>query len=675
MATKGGNKSVLQICGIDTGGIETLVINLIHGLKDRFNFEMYTKTPRNPENKMKLDQMSVKIHYYDNISKSKVGYVFSLIRHLYNNHYDIIHSHNLFSSGVNMFAGWLTGIPIRIAHAHNSHAEVEYTIKRRVYEFLMKLMIRFFATDMIAVSEEAAKFVFGKKSMNNTKTRIIPNGINLDEFNKGKYCPHAIYKEFGLNPNDVHFVTVARFSREKNHFFLIDTFLEVTKNINDAHLTLVGDGELKTEVEKYVSQKGLKEKVTFTGNRSDVPSILSSMNYFLLPSRGEGYGIVFIEAQAMGLYCFASDAVPKSVDMGNISFISLENSPFQWASKIAQIHFNYDIKEIEPELLQPFSIKAAESKIAEIYSKKLKSMNMLARFLAKFKIQTYNIGIIQSSCQDILDNLSEMKIVWLEHRFKDRFFADPFLLWQDDINYYLLAEEFIFWEGKGKIAFLTVDKKSFSLKEKQTIIEEPYHLSYPFCEEGGKTVLVESCAADKSYEYHLSEDRRSVLKKKLVSNVGLIDQTRLKKDGIEWLFATDVKSPLSQLNIFYRYKPSKCFIPLDGNPVKNDIRTARPAGRFFLYGDKLIRPVQDSENRYGYCIRLMEVLNLDMQGLVEQEIACIKSENNPPFNETFHTFNVYDNFIIVDGSRDFIRFPMKIIYRLLLLLKQISAKQ
>ncbi|MGI6140544.1 MAG: glycosyltransferase [Caldicoprobacterales bacterium] len=675
MASNLGKKSVLQICGIDTGGIETLVINLIHGLKDRYDFEMYTNTPKNSENKIKLEQMSVKINYYDDVLKSKTGYVFSLIRHLYNNRYDIIHSHNLFSSGVNMFAGWLTRIPIRIAHAHNSHAEVEYTLWRRIYEFLMRLMMRIFATDMIAASDEAAKFVFGKKSMNNRKTRIIPNGINLDEFNKEKYNPYVILEELELNPSDVHFVTVARFSHEKNHFFLIDTFLEVSRIINNAHLTLVGDGELKAEIAEYVNQKGLKKKVTFTGNRGDVPSILSAMDYFLLPSRGEGYGAVFVEAQAMGLYCFASDAVPRCVDMGNISFISLENPPCQWASKIAQTHYNNKKKVIKPELLQSFSIKSAERKIAEIYSKEFKFINIFTRFLSKFKIQTYNIGIIQSSCQDILDNLSEMKIVWLKHRFKDRFFADPFLLWQDDINYHILAEEFIFWEGKGKITLLTADKKSFSLKEKQTIIEEPYHLSYPFCEEGGKTVLVESCAAGKSFEYHLSEDRRTVLKKELVANVGLIDQTKLKKDGIEWLFATDASSPLSKLNLFYRYTPAQCFIPIESNPIKNDIRTARPAGRFFSYDNKLIRPVQDSENRYGYCIRLMEVLNLDMRGIAEREIACIKSENNPPFNETFHTFNVYENFVIVDGSRDFIRFPMKIIYRLLLLLKQIRIKQ
>ena len=107
--------------------------------------------------------------------------------------------------------------------------------------------------------------LFSVKSMNNRKTRIIPNGINLDEFNKEKYNPYVILEELELNPSDVHFVTVARFSHEKNHFFLIDTFLEVSRIINNAHLTLVGDGELKAEIAEYVNQKGLKKKSHLQG--------------------------------------------------------------------------------------------------------------------------------------------------------------------------------------------------------------------------------------------------------------------------------------------------------------------------------------------------------------------------------------------------------------------------
>ena len=352
MASNLGKKSVLQICGIDTGGIETLVINLIHGLKDRYDFEMYTNTPKNSENKIKLEQMSVKINYYDDVLKSKTGYVFSLIRHLYNNRYDIIHSHNLFSSGVNMFAGWLARSR-QNCYAHNSHA-VEYTLWRRIYEFLMRLMMRIFATDMIAASDEAAKFVFGKKSMNNRKTRIIPNGINLDEFNKEKYNPYVILEELELNPSDVHFVTVARFSHEKNHFFLIDTFLEVSRIINNAHLTLVGDGELKAEIAEYVNQKGLKKKVTFTGNRGDVPSILSAMDYFLLPSRGEGYRSV---CRSPGHAVLFLHQMLPGVWIWNISFYFI-GPAMQWDQNCRYIII---IRKSNKRNLQSFS-KSAERK-------------------------------------------------------------------------------------------------------------------------------------------------------------------------------------------------------------------------------------------------------------------------------------------------------------------------
>lgn len=70
----------------------------------------------------------------------------------------------------------------------------------------------------------------------------------------------------------------------------------------------------------------------------------------------------------------------------------------------------------------------------------------------KFLIQTYNVGIIRKNIGDVLkEGIEKNDITWLKHNFKDRFFADPFLIKEDAFFYYVLVEEFIFWEEKGKI--------------------------------------------------------------------------------------------------------------------------------------------------------------------------------------------------------------------------------
>jgi hypothetical protein len=95
----------------------------------------------------------------------------------------------------------------------------------------------------------------------------------------------------------------------------------------------------------------------------------------------------------------------------------------------------------------------------------------------------------------------------------------------------------------------------------------------------------------------------------------------------------------------------------------------------FYVDSRLIRPVQDNEKAYGHRVKLMEVYEISKRGIKEKEIITLSSIHNGPYNETFHTFNVYNGFILVDGSRHFIRFPMKLAYKAaILLVKAINKK-
>jgi hypothetical protein len=161
----------------------------------------------------------------------------------------------------------------------------------------------------------------------------------------------------------------------------------------------------------------------------------------------------------------------------------------------------------------------------------------------KFRVQTYNIGIIRKDFTEIKNELALGEIAWLSHSYKDRYFADPFLLRQDEVNFFILAEEYIFWEEKGKIVLLTIDKNSFTLKKKSLLIEEPFHISYPFCEENGRIITVEASASGMTYECYLTADGTNVQGKKIIAYTGLIDQTLFIKDNIEWILATDIDKP------------------------------------------------------------------------------------------------------------------------------------
>ncbi len=279
----------------------------------------------------------------------------------------------------------------------------------------------------------------------------------------------------------------------------------------------------------------------------------------------------------------------------------------------------------------------------------------------KFKILTYNVGIIRKPIGDILKSgINKGDIQWLSHPHKDRFFADPFLWHEDDENYYILCEEYMFFEEKGKITLLTISKRDFKLLERKIIIEEKTHLSFPYCQVDSDYIIPESSASGKSKVYFFKDGER--ISEKVMFDEGLID-TSFYKDasGQTWMFTAKTKIPSTELYL-YRLDGEK-WIPVHNNPIISNNRVTRSAGRFFEYNGKVYRPVQDCKGRYGRQTKILEIKNVSEEGVIYEEAQTLNSFENPPYDETFHTFNTYGDFTIVDGSKDFVRFPAKIAYK------------
>ncbi len=281
----------------------------------------------------------------------------------------------------------------------------------------------------------------------------------------------------------------------------------------------------------------------------------------------------------------------------------------------------------------------------------------------RFRILTYNIGFILKPVQDVIKNgITRGDIHWMKHKYKDRFFADPFLWKRDDYFYYILCEEYLFFEEKGKITLLKVDKKHLELAERVVLIEEDTHLSFPFCEENGNYIIPESVLSGQCVKYFMSRNGRSIEKKEIIFPEGLIDTIFYKDEcGMQWMLTAKKNIPSSELYIYYKCGGN--YQPVKHNPAVSDNRITRSAGRMFTVNGRIYRPVQDCKGRYGRQTKILEIIRLDKNGIDFKEVKTLNSFENPPFDETMHTFNVYDKVIIVDGSRDILRFPMKFFYK------------
>lgn len=183
---------------------------------------------------------------------------------------------------------------------------------------------------LIALHEDMKRELdqrFGK-----TDTVVIRNGVDMGAFREVSCTREEKRERVGI-PADAYVVGhVGRFSKEKNHAFLLRVFHKVIEKKPNAHLLLVGSGDLKDEIVQTVAGLGLEDRVTVLSHRSDIPELLRAMDVMVFPSFFEGLSVVLVEAQASGLKCVVSDSINPANFLSETTIpVSLSESVDAWA--------------------------------------------------------------------------------------------------------------------------------------------------------------------------------------------------------------------------------------------------------------------------------------------------------------------------------------------------------
>lgn len=285
-------------------------------------------------------------------------------------------------------------------------------------------------------------------------------------------------------------------------------------------------------------------------------------------------------------------------------------------------------------------------------------------FFKKFIIGEWNLGISNQSFNELFSNVKQgdtvkLNVQWMHHHHYNSFYADPFIYKVSKDNVKILAEEYFFTRSKGVISILDIDRKTAILKHKSVVLEETCHLSYPFYDNLRNTVTPESFRNGNWSEYNF--DGSSVSKKRIITDLPLIDATPVEHNGKWYLFATTQPNALDELLIYYSDHREGPYYSHKGNPIKKDIRTSRCGGKFFSYNGQLFHPVQESTHRYGETMHIMRVTDLTPSTFSEELFCHLSIQNPGKFRLGFHTFNFQEDFIIVDGFREQFR-PLFVTY-------------
>lgn len=259
------------------------------------------------------------------------------------------------------------GIGKRIFHAHNprNNLNLKTVISTKVYDYLLQRE----ATELVACSKSAGNSRFGNKDF-----QVLKNVIDTDRFAYRLEDRRYIREKLHIEKKVVVGV-VGRFAAQKNPEFLLECFAEYNKLNKESVLLWIGDGELQEKIQDRAKNMGLKGACLFVGRKNNIEKWYSAMDLFLLPSKFEGMGIVFLEAQCTGLPCFGSTNVPIETEVTELMHrISLKQEANYWATAMKRvIDMSGDRRSRASEFINAgYTHEATKSDLLNMYEKWIK---------------------------------------------------------------------------------------------------------------------------------------------------------------------------------------------------------------------------------------------------------------------------------------------------------------
>jgi len=258
----------------------------------------------------------------------------------------------------------------------------------------------------------------------------------------------------------------------------------------------------------------------------------------------------------------------------------------------------------------------------------------------------YNIGFIENPLEDII-NGDPISIKWVKHKYKDRWFADPFILDVTDDSYIVLVEEWYDPIKRGRISKLIINKSTYELTSIKPILELESHLSFPSIQREGEHIYLtpENSASGKLTRYLYDPETDQTTFCNIVSKERLTDSIFFNYRGEKLMFSTKLPDANGRELGIYKKQKDGTYIQYDSYLFDENI--SRMAGDLFECNGKLYRPAQVCIKSYGDAVSLQEVL-YEKGKFYFKELRRIYSPS-PKYDIGFHTFNVFKNYIVVDG--------------------------
>ncbi len=268
--------------------------------------------------------------------------------------------------------------------------------------------------------------------------------------------------------------------------------------------------------------------------------------------------------------------------------------------------------------------------------------------------EIWQVGLVHAPIARFLDPAFEPQVQWLANARPHHFYADPFLSIESS-GLRILVEEYDYQlDPVGRIGELAWRDGRFH-PPAQRIFSAPTHMSYPFLFswEGERYCIPESWQrnAVRLHRWDRGGERWDD-GRTLLDGIAAVDSTVVRHEDRWWLFCTEKGAGVDcRLLVYYADSLEGPWKPHLANPVKVDLRSARPGGTPFAAAGSLYRPAQDCSESYGCRLSLNRIRTLTPSVFAEDTVRVLRPSPSWPCRDGFHTLSGDGDWTILDAKR------------------------
>jgi glycosyltransferase involved in cell wall biosynthesis len=247
-----------------------------------------------------------------------LGLIRTLIRRFRAACPDVVHTHLLHADLHGTLAARRAGVPYVVSSRHNDDKFRRVLPVRLLNRWLWR------QTDAgIAISEAIRQFSIAVEGVPAERIHTVHYGLDPSSINVPPDAGATLRASLNLPADTVLVGSVCRLIEQKGLIYGLRGFAEIADRIPQAHYVLTGDGLLRPELEAEVHALGLADRVHFLGWRDDARAVMAGLDVLLAPSLWEGFGLVFLEAMALGVPVISTrvSAIPEVVVDGETGWL------------------------------------------------------------------------------------------------------------------------------------------------------------------------------------------------------------------------------------------------------------------------------------------------------------------------------------------------------------------